>query len=198
MTISYPLTFPTTTFPVTQTWSIKRQVGVSESPFTGTQQTVEFDYAKWQVTVSMPPVRGTTATELTSFLTKLHGRRGTFLMGDADRRTPQNSISGDVQVDGNFSVGDAVISITGTTAFSQGDMIQIGGGSAARLYMVIGNQSGSSSIQIEPKLKNAVSNDQEIVYTNPKGIFRMDANTQSWDTNAVSNYGISFSCTEVD
>lgn len=95
---------------------------------------MEFDYAKWQVTVSMPPVRGTTATELTSFLTKLHGRRGTFLMGDADRRTPQNSISGDVQVDGNFSVGDAVISITGTTAFSQGDMIQIGGGSAQIIY----------------------------------------------------------------
>ena len=198
MSVSYPLTFPTSVFPVTQSWSIQRQAGVSESPFTGKQQTVEFDYAKWKVNVSFPPMRRTNGSEFISFLTKLHGRRGTFLMGDADRRTPSNSISGDVTINGTFAVNSVVLTVSGTTAFSKGDMIQLGSGASTRLYMIVSDQSGSSAIQIEPKLKTAVSSGDVVTYTNPKGIFRMDSNNQMWDTNAVSNYGISFSCTEAD
>ena len=198
MSVTYPLTLPTSVFPVTQSWSIQRQAGISESPFTGKQQTVEFDYAKWKASVSFPPMKRSTAGEFISFLTKLHGRRGTFLMGDADQRSPQNSVSGSVTINGSFAVNSVVLTVAGTTAFSKGDMIQLGSGSGSRLYMVVTDQSGSSAIQIEPKLKTAVSSGDAVTYTNPKGIFRMDSNNQMWDTNVVSNYGISFSCTEAD
>ena len=45
MSITYPLTPPTSQY-VSQQWSILRGTGLSESPFTGVQQTVEFSYAK--------------------------------------------------------------------------------------------------------------------------------------------------------
>ena len=204
MSITYPLTPPTSPGYVTQQWSILRGTGLSESPFTGVQQTVEFSYAKWKAVLSLPPMRRPQATAWVSFFAKLRGRRGTFLLGDADAKVPQinkitaGTINGDVTLGANADIGDTILTISGTTAFRAGDYIQLGSASSARLYMIVEDQGGGSTIQIEPKLKNAVSNDQTIVYTNPKGIFRMDANTQSWDTNVVSNYGISFSCTEVD
>lgn len=207
-TVTYPLTLPTSVLPVTQSWSIQRMAGVSESPFTGVQQTVEFDYAKWKATVSFPPMRRANASEFLIFLTKLHGRRGTFLMGDSDRRTPSNTIASGTTVTttSNFAVNDIVLTITATDSggntvnpnFSKGDMIQIGSGAGSRLYMIVTDQGSGSSIQIEPKLKSSVAINTPIVFTNPKGLFRMDSNNQMWDTNAVSNYGISFSCSEAD
>tara|TARA_R100000773_G_C4220566_1_gene119282 strand:- start:733 stop:1329 length:597 start_codon:yes stop_codon:yes gene_type:complete len=198
MSITYPLTPPSSPQYVTQQWSIIRGVGISESPFTGVQQTVEFDLAKWKAVLSLPPMKRSQAHEWVSFLVKLHGRRGTFFLSDNDARAPQNSISGSVTVTNAASAGDIVLTLTGTTAFSAGDYVQIGTGSSSRLHMVVADQSGGSTIQIEPKLKSSVAQGTTITYTNPKGIFRMDSNELMWDTNAVSAYGISFSCSEVD
>ena len=64
--------------------------------------------------------------------------------------------------------------------------------------MVVADQSGGSTIQVEPKLKTAVTNGSTVTYDSPKGLFRMDSNELMWDTNAVSVYGISFSCSEAD
>lgn len=197
MSISYPISPPSTPAPVTQTWSIDRRTGVSQSPFTGVEQTVEFGFRKWKAVVTLPPMNKATASGWISFFTKLHGRRGTFFLGDADRKTPRGSVSGTVTINTATTIGDTIITIAGTTGFKEGDMIQIGSASASRLHMVVADQSGSS-IQIEPAVKAVFAQSTPITYTNPVGIFRMDSDTLSWDTNVVSNYGISFSCTEVD
>lgn len=198
MSITYPLTPPSSPQYVTQQWSIIRGVGISESPFTGVQQTIEFDLAKWKAVLSLPPMRRSQAHEWVSFLVKLHGRRGTFFLSDNDARAPQNTISGSVTVANAASAGEVLLQLSGTTAFSAGDYVQVGTGSSSRLHMVISDQSGASTIQVEPKLKADVAQGTVITYNNPKGIFRMDSNELMWDTNAVSTYGISFSCSEVD
>ena len=198
MSINYPLTPPSSPGYTQQSWSLTRGVGISESPFTGVQQAVEFDYAKWKAVLSLPPMHRSTASAWISFLTKLHGRRGTFLLGDSDAKQPQNSISGTVTVNSNASVGATNLSISGTTAFKQGDYIQIGSASSSKLYLIVADQDGGSTVQIEPKLKTAAPNGTAVTYSNPKGIFRMDSNSASWETNNISKYGISFSCSEAD
>ncbi len=202
MTVSYPLTMPSSPAFVTQQWSVVRGTGISESPFTGGQQTVEFAYAKWKAVLTLPPMRRPQATAWTSFFTKLHGRRGTFLLGDQDAKDPQinkitaGTITGSVTLGANADIGDTILTISGTTAFKAGDYIQLGSSSSAKLYMVVVDQSGGSTIQIEPKIKTAVTNGATVTYASPQGLFRMDSNELMWDTNAVSVYGISFSCTE--
>ena len=204
MTVSYPLTMPSTPAFVSQQWSTIRGTGMSESPFTGVQQTVEFSYAKWKAVLSLPPMRRPQATAWVSFFAKLRGRRGTFLLGDADGKVPQinkitaGTINGDVSLGANADIGDTVLTISGTTAFRAGDYIQLGSASSARLYMIVEDQGGGSTIQVEPKIKSAATSGSTVTYNSPQGLFRMDSNELMWDTNAVSVYGISFSCTESD
>ena len=66
------------------------------------------------------------------------------------------------------------------------------------LIVDVEDQGGGSTIQVEPKLKTAASSGSTVTYNSPQGLFRMDSNELMWDTNAVSVYGISFSCTEAD
>ena len=204
MTVSYPLTMPSTPAFVSQQWSTIRGTGMSESPFTGGQQTVEFAYAKWKAVLTLPPMRRPQASAWTAFFAKLHGRRGTFLLGDQDAKVPQinkitaGTITGSVTLSSNADIGDTVLNISGTTAFKAGDYIQLGSSSSARLYIVVEDQGGGSTIQVEPKLKTAASSGATVTYSSPQGLFRMDSNELMWDTNAVSVYGISFSCTEAD
>lgn len=204
MTVNYPLTMPSTPAFVSQQWSTIRGTGMSESPFTGGQQTVEFAYAKWKAVLTLPPMRRPQASAWTAFFAKLHGRRGTFLLGDQDAKVPQinkitaGTINGDVTLSSNADIGDTILNITGTTAFKAGDYIQLGSTSSSRLYIVVEDQSGGSTIQVEPKLKTAAQTGATVTYDSPQGLFRMDSNELMWDTNAVSVYGISFSCTEAD
>ena len=201
MTVSYPLTMPSSPGFVTQQWSLMRRTGLSESPFTGGQQTVEFSYAKWKAVLTLPPMRRPQATAWVSFFAKLHGRRGTFLLGDQDGKDPQinkitaGTMTGSVTLGANADIGDTILTISGTTAFKAGDYIQLGSSSSARLYMVVVDQTGTS-LQIEPKIKTAVTSGATVTYSNTQGLFRMDTDELMWDTNAVSVYGISFSCSE--
>ena len=203
-TITYPITPPTSPAYTTQQWSLTRGVGISESPFTGVQQTVRFDYAKWKAVLTLPPMRRPVASAWTAFFAKLRGREGTFLLGDADAKIPQinkitaGTMAGSVTLSSNADVGDTVLNISGTTAFKAGDYIQLGSASSSRLYIVVEDQSGGSTIQVEPKIKASATSGSTVTYNSPQGLFRMDSNELMWDTNAVSVYGISFSCTESD
>ena len=48
------------------------------------------------------------------------------------------------------------LNISGVTAFKAGDYIQLGSSSSARLYLVVEDQGGGSTIQVELKaLKNS-------------------------------------------
>ena len=53
------------------------------------------------------------------------------------------------------------------------------------------------SVAIQPKLRSDLANGHYVVFTNPKGTFRLISNEVSWSADRISNYGISFSCIEV-
>ena len=204
-TYSYPLTMPTNVGFTQSSWKLMRQVAVTESPFTGEQDTFEYSKALWQGTFTLPPMLRSDVVQWQSFFMKLHGRKGTFLIGDPDAKVIQGAATGSVTTATALSVGDDTVDISitasdGTIAFKAGDYIQLGTGADAKLHMVVNDATvtgNGATLDIEPYIKADLSSGSNIDYTSAQGVFRMDDNNLTWDADHVSKYGLTFSCTEV-
>ena len=202
-TPSYPLTLPTATGVTTQNFGLTRTIAVSVSPFTKQEQVFQHEGEQWKTTFTLPPMKKDKAAIWLSFLMSLRGRRGTFKLGDQDRKTIQGTATGTVRVNGASQTGNS-INLDGFTAsranvFLAGDYIQIN----SYLYMVsanvTANGSGEAAVLVEPSLRTgieAINNDTVVIYSNTTTLMRLDTNFTNWDTNKVSVYGISFSCSE--
>lgn len=203
---SYPLTMPVSTGIVASRFALRRAVAVAQSPFTGQQQSYEWSMALWTAEIKLPPMKREYASEWLSFFMKLHGRRGTFLLGDPDAKNPRGAISlaATPTLNASVAIGDYDVSIAGVGnsigAFKAGDYIQIGSSATAKLYMITAdatsNGSGVVSVSVEPTIKATASSGAAVTFISPKGVFRMDANELGWDADHVSKYGIAFSATE--
>ena len=91
----------------------------------------------------------------------------------------------------------------------KGDYLQIQStanttGTPAQLVMVTEDATATTDsakdfygVKIQPKLRSDLASGNYVVFTNPKGNFRLITNEVSWDADNISNYGISFSCIEV-
>ena len=202
-TPSYPLTLPTTTGIVTQNWGLNRVIAVTESPFTNQQQVFEHEGAQWTTTKTLPPMKKDKAAQWLAFFMSLRGRRGTFKLGDQDRKTIQGVATGTIRVNGASQTGNQValdgFANSTNNVFKAGDYIQIN----SYLYMVIedvnSNGSGEANVKIEPSLRSGIetiNDNTTIIYTNTTTIMRLDENKFEWNTDKVSNYGISFACSE--
>ena len=202
-TPSYPLTLPTTTGIKTQNFSLSRSVAMSISPFTGQQQVYQHPAELWGAAVALPPMLKAKAAIWIAFLLSLRGQRGTFKLGDQDRKTIQGATTGTVLVNGAAQTGNSIalegLGATVTNAFLAGDYIQIN----SYLYMVTenatSNGAGEADVKIEPALRTGIepiNDDTTVIYTNTTTLMRLDSNETGWDTDEVSKYGISFACSE--
>lgn len=202
---SYPLIIPTSPSNFsTSEWTIRRTVAVSTSPFTYGSQASDFGGSQWATTVKLPPMLREDAVAWQVFFMQLHGRLGTFKLGDPDGRTIRGGCTGTINVNGSHSVGAYSVAVenapNSTVIFKTGDYIQFGSGATQKLHIVTAdctsNGSGQATVEIEPPLKTALADDSTIVYANTTCIMRMDSNDLSWNADKVSVYGISFSCSE--
>ena len=202
-TPSYPLTLPTVTGIKTQNWGLERVVAVTESPFTNQEQVYEHEGAQWRATFTLPPMKKESAAVWLAFLMSLRGRRGTFKIGDQDRKTIQGVATGTILVNGDAQTGNAInldgFANSTNNVFKAGDYIQIN----SYLYMVSAdvnsNASGEATVYVEPSLRTgieAINDDTTVLYSNTTTLMRLDSNELNWDTNNVSVYGISFACSE--
>ena len=202
-TPSYPLTLPTATGIRTQNWGLRRITSLTQSPFTLQQQVYQHSGEQWNTTMTLPPMLKDKASTWLSFLLQLRGVRGTFKIGDQDRKTIQGTATGTVRVNGASQTGNQV-ALDGFTAsrsnvFKAGDYIQIN----SYMYMVTedvsADGSGEANVKIEPALRQGIetiNDDTLVVYLNTTTIMRLDSNEFNWDTDQVSKYGISFACSE--
>jgi len=202
-TPSYPLTLPTVTGIKTQNFGLTRTISISQSPFTNQEQVYQHQGEQWKATFTLPPMKKDSASIWLAFLMSLRGRRGTFKMGDQDRKTIQGTATETILVNGAAQTGNA-INLDGFTAsranvFLAGDYIQIN----SYLYMISANVtadgSGEATVYVEPSLRTgieAINDNTTVVYSNTTTVMRLDTNFTNWDTNQVSIYGISFSCSE--
>ena len=206
---TYPITLPTDAVaqPVQTSFRIKRVVGRTQSPFTGTQQVYRHQGEWWESEVSLPPMKQDIAKKWVSALVSLRGVFGQLYLGDFDARTANGSAStsaGTPLVNGASQTGNT-LSIDGAPASASnylkaGDYIQIGSGIDQRLHMVVAdassNGSGEIDLSIEPALRTSPSDNTAITVASPKGVFRLASNETNCDANAISVYGVTFAVVE--
>jgi hypothetical protein len=180
-------------------------VGLVASPFDGSQQAFEWPGEWFELEVSMPPMEQEDAELWITFLLSLRGQSGTFYYGDPSRSTPAGVATGTPKVNGSNAAGSKTLATKGWThsitgILKAGDYLQIGSGITRRLYKVMkdanSDGSGNSTLDIFPRLREALSDNTAITTTSCTGVFRLAENRREWNINAALQYGIQFKAVE--
>ena len=207
MAETYPLSLPTVTGIARIKMIARDTIGMSVSPFTGTQQVYRHQGQAWEADITLPPMKRAEAEEWNSFLLRLRGQYGTFLMGDPNAATPRgsaSSVAGTPLVNGADQIGDELnidgLPVSATGYLKAGDYIQIGTGASSTLHKVLedvdSNASGQATLNLWPRIRTAPTNNASVTVSNAKGLFRLAANESGWDINEASIYGVTFGVVE--
>ena len=204
MAISYPLALPTTTGIAKIRITANNVVGLSQSPFTSKQQVYKFTGQFWEAEISLPPMKRADAEYWISFLLKLNGSYGTFLLGDPNGATARGVATGTPLVNGASQTGSELITDGWTTSttgiLKAGDYIQLGSGSSAKLHKVLddvnSDSNGNATLTLWPDLRSAPADNAAITVSGAKGLFRLSTNQQDWNVNEASIYGMTFPARE--
>lgn len=192
MSISYPLTLPTTVGMSQITLTANNVDALSQSPFTFASQVLQYPGEMWTATVTVAPVKREFAEAWIAFLLSLHGRVGTFLLGDPNGKAPRGTATS-LTVSG--VTGDGTLTVTMTGTLVAGDYIQIGTGTDATLHKVLVGRSGSGSLEVWPALRKDRTS-VAATTQNTVGLFRLSTSVASWQIDQLSSYGITFDCME--
>jgi len=204
MAISYPVTFPASIGVSSINIRAKTVVGVSSSPFTGQQQVYKHQGQWWEAEVSLPPMKRDEAEQVVSFLIKMNGQYGTFLMGDFLSTAPRGIGTGTPLVNGASQAGDELVTdgwtVSTTGILKAGDWIQLGSASTATLHKVLddvtSDGSGNATLNIFPNLRSSPGDNAAITISSPKGRWRLASNETDYAIDNASIYGMTFACIE--
>jgi hypothetical protein len=205
MTITYPLDIPTTFGASSFTIDLVKAVAVSESPFNFSQQVQEHPGEAWEISFVLNLLNRDQSEDYNAFILKLGGRLGSFTTTIAGSETPRGVATGTPVVNGADQTGRTLITdgwtVSTTNILKAGDFIQIGTGSSTRLHKVLDNvdsdAGGNATFDIAPKIVTAPSDDQAIIVTNAKGLFRLNSNVNPVSITPPNLHSISFSAREV-
>ena len=201
MTISYPLTLPSTGIRRI-TLRQRHVVGVGISPFTLEQQIQQSQGQCWEADIELRTMARADADAWIATLGQLLGMYGTFLLGHPARGTARGTVAGSPLVKGASQTGNSLITDAWTVGATilQGDFIQLGTGTSTRLYMnlkdVTADGSGDATLDIFPRLRESPSDNAAITVSSCKGTFRLASNDVSWVTSEDLMYGVNFSAIE--
>lgn len=193
MTISYPVSIPTSIGMNQISLYAENVDALSQSPFTFSSQVIKHPGERWRASVVVAPCKKDKAEPWVAFLLSLSGRVGTFYMGDPNMTSPQGTVTS-LTVTGTAFSGSVTATMTGT--LKAGDYIQIGTGADSTLHKVLVDKTNSGTLEIWPRLRKNRSS-VAAVTQNTKGVFRLANSVSSWQISSVSTYGISFECVEV-
>ncbi len=204
MAISYPVTFPASIGVSSINIRAKTVVGVSSSPFTGQQQVYKHQGQWWEAEVSLPPMKRDEAEQVVSFLIKMNGQYGTFLMGDFLSTAPRGIGTGTPLVNGASQAGDELVTdgwtVSTTGILKAGDWIQLGSASTSTLHKVLddvtSDGSGNATLNIFPNLRSSPDDNAVITISSPKGRWRLASNETDYAIDNASIYGMTFACIE--
>ena len=207
MTISYPVTLPTSIGIADIRFTAKSVTAKSESPFTLQQQILNWGGQRLEATITIPPCKRDLAEEWVAFLLSLKGHVGTFFLNDPNCTSSQGAATGladFILVNGANQTG-STLNVDGLTTeitdyFKAGDYIQIGLNSEYGLYKVLqdvdSNSLGEAILSVWPDVRTAPPDNTSIITSSPKGIFRLKNPDVSWSIDNISSYGIQFEAVE--
>lgn len=88
------ITIPTTPSFTSSDFKLRRSIGTVASPYSGKVRTQEYDSVFWEVSVSLPPMRRSTAVNWQSFLMQCNGPVNIFHFKDPDALEQTGSFNG--------------------------------------------------------------------------------------------------------
>lgn len=192
-----PIAFPTGIVPDTQEFGIRYNTQVSSTSLSGIVQTVELPGARWFGSMSFRDLTPTESATLKAWLLELRGSSGRFYFGDLEITEPQGSVSGSITVTSGTARQIGISGISGS--FSVGDRISIyNTAQTEREYKMIIEVVNSTTYKIEPMLRMPIANADDVIYTNPTGVFMLDADDHAkWSVRSKAKLSdISFSFVE--
>lgn len=205
MSISYPVSLPSSPAPRSIRFKSKSTVGMQRSPFSGVQTTYVHAGEWFEAEVSMPPMIRADAEAWIGFLLSLNGQQGTFLMGDPVGATPRGTwVSGspDAKIAAAYAAGVKTITLrdmlVGATG-KAGDWIQLGTGVDSHLHKLTQDYTASGStvtLEIWPRTRAALSAGDAFVVNSALGAWRLASNESEWSIEEAQIYGITFSAVE--
>ena len=199
MTISYPLSLPST--PGIKDFRLMAitPTAITTSPFSGAAQVYLHPSSWWEAEVTLPPMSRADAEEWIGTLTALYGTYGTFLMGDPDGTTARGIATGTPLVNGASQIGTSLVSdgwtVSQTGILKRGDYIQIGQFMYKILNDANSDGSGNATFDVFPNLRGHANN-APIIVSSAKSRWRLVGNRFEWSTTDAQHYGITFLCRE--
>jgi hypothetical protein len=207
MTITYPLSLPAVKGIATIRVVARNVTAISRSPFALSAQVYRWSGQAWEADITLPAMQRADAESWLSFLLKLKGRYGTFLLGDPNGATPRGSaattpgtplVAGGAQVGGSLDIDG--LPLSATNYLLAGDYIQLGTGLSTRLYKVLNNVSsngsGQATLDLWPDLRSSPGDNATVVVSNAKGLFRLSNQDQDFTIDDSSTYNITFGAME--
>jgi hypothetical protein len=169
----YPLPFPNKSPALQRLWLVHKQT-VHQSPFSGKQQQTNL-YAQWNLEFTWPRMSPVEADGLDAWLSSLEGQNGTFTYTPVQ---DPSALTGRALNQATFAESNT-IEIAGWTA-NQLSTLRVGqfaqiGTQLIRLTAVPLNAdaNGNCVVEFAPRLRSNYPRFQSVVFTNPKGLFRL-------------------------
>ena len=171
-----------------------------ESPITGQKNHDIKAGHRWEGMFVYPPMKEVTAREWKAWFATMYGPAKTFYCFDPDIRTPEgvaDTGSSTPLVKGASQTGISITSdgwaLDTVNLLLPGDHVQIGG-ELKIVTEIVTSVSDDATINFQPALHVSPNNNSAIVFENPKGIFKLEGDSVSWDSNqfGIHEFAISF------
>jgi len=184
------------------TMRLVRAVGMTESPLTLQQQVYQYDGARWEMDITLPPLTYVEARQWEAFILSLRGMSGTFIMGNPLHDAPQGTAT-TALLQGQAVVRSTSINVDGASSgqtLKAGDYFQLGSGADAHIHQIVQDATfdglGQATLDVEPPLRKTYANNTALDLTFPKGVWRLSSNDIGWSVDQASLHGFTIPCVE--
>lgn len=157
------------------TRSLRTAVGVTASPFTGTQQVQDWGGAWWEYSIEFAAVGLASGKAFSAFFAALGGARTAFLFSD-----PTIKNTGGVGVplvNGAGQTGTSLVTDGwSATGLQAGDFFSLGADVSTRLYQVtsaVVPVAGAATVQFVPALRVSPADNAALRVVSPQVLLRM-------------------------
>jgi hypothetical protein len=195
---SYPVAVPTSPGFQKVVINPKFASSMTQSPFSGAQQSYDFGGMWWTAQCTLPPMSRAQAAAWKAFLLTLHGTFGTFTMGKAVDSAPRGTATAAL-ADGAGTIRTNSLVVDGLGALQtllKGDYFSFNN----RLYMLTADTTadggGNGTLTFAPPLRDPVPDDSVLVLSNPQGTWRMASAETGWTDDQMLVTAITFACLE--
>jgi len=206
MTISYPLSLPTTLAPDRIDWMMETRIESTTPPWGFIPQTFVWVGAdQWRARLTWNGMMSqNSADDVETISLALNGPEGSFLLGDLIRTTPRGTWAGQSPLVKGASQTGKTLLIDGltptTTTAIRGDWFQLGSGATSRLHRITatGTANGSGEITLDfwPSLRVSPADNAPLTLASAKGLFMLANNISGWTQEDIRDSGISLECIE--